>query len=215
MSFVLGKPIDSLLVKQVEARQKILGNSDRVVEGDYSFFLQKMPWIKLTSAINVGSSDELARLNILTNGINLAGSSEVAGYQDTSLGIRPKPGITSMNLNTHNRYGSLRTATVQFIIHSVEQLNIYEQLFMRPGYSALLEWGHSKYLDAKTSAYKVKDIPTLIDFFKGEGSPKTKTELYGKIDALRKEYNYNYDGMYGLIKNFSWSIQQDGTYAVV
>lgn len=213
MSFVLGKPIDSLLVKQVEARQKILGNSDRVVEGDYSFFLQKMPWIKLTSAINVGSSDELARLNILTNGINLAGSSEVAGYQDTSLGIRPKPGITSMNLNTHNRYGSLRTATVQFIIHSVEQLNIYEQLFMRPGYSALLEWGHSKYLDAKTSAYKVKDIPTLIDFFKGEGSPKTKTELYGKIDALRKEYNYNYDGMYGLIKNFSWSIQQDGTYA--
>ena len=213
MSFVLGKPIDSLLVKQVEARQNILGNSNRIVEGDYSFFLQKMPWIKLTSAVDVGSSDQLARLNVLTNGVNLAGSSEVEGYQDTSLGIRPKPGITSMNLNTHNRYGSLRTATVQFIVHSVEQLNIYEQLFMRPGYSALLEWGHSKYLDAKTSAYKVKDIPTLIDFFKGEGSPKTKTELYRKIDALRKEYNYNYDGMYGLIKNFSWSIQQDGTYA--
>lgn len=213
MSFVLGRPIDSVLVDQVEARQDILGKPDRIIEGDYSFFLQKMPWIKLTSAVDVRGSDELARLNVLTNGINLAGSSEVFGYQDTNLGVRPKPGITSMNLSTHNRYGSLRTATVQFIVHSVDQLNTYEQLFMRPGYSALLEWGHSKYLDAKTSVYKVKDIPTLIDFFKGEGSPKTKNELYKKLNAMRKEYHYNYDGMYGLIKNFSWSLQQDGTYA--
>lgn len=213
MSFVLGRPIDPVLVKQVEARQDILGKPDRIVDGDYSFFLQKMPWIKLTSAVDVKGSAELARLNVLTNGVNLAGSSEVFGYQDTNLGVRPKPGITSMNLSTHNRYGSLRTATVQFIVHSVDQLNTYEQLFMRPGYSALLEWGHSKYLDAKTSAYKVKDIPTLIDFFKGEGSPKTKNELYKKLDAMRKEYHYNYDGMYGLIKNFSWSLQQDGTYA--
>lgn len=214
MSFALGKPIEREVINQVKARQGLLESSERSLDGGFGFFTQKMPWIRLTSAIDINGSDESAQLNILTNGINLAGESEVPGYQNTpTLGIRPKPGITSMNLNTHNRFGSLRTATVQFIVHSVDQLDTYEQLFMRPGYSALLEWGHSKYIDSEDLELPVKDIVSLINFFKEEGAPKTKTELYAKLEELRKNYRYNYDGMYGLVKNFSWSIQQDGTYA--
>ena len=157
MSFALGKPIEGEVINQVNARQGLLESSERSLDGGFGFFTQKMPWIKLTSAIDINGSDESAQLNILTNGINLAGESEVPGYQDTpTLGIRPKPGITSMNLNTHNRFGSLRTATVQFIVHSVDQLDTYEQLFMRPGYSALLEWGHSKYIDSEGPGLPVK-----------------------------------------------------------
>lgn len=215
MSFALGKPVEKGVIKQVTARQEILQNPERAVDGGFGFFAQKMPWVRLTSAIDIAGSDENAKLNILTNGINLAGESVVPGYQDSAtLGIRPKPGITAMNLNTHNRFGSLRTATVQFTVPSVEQLDVYEQLFMRPGYSALLEWGHSKYLDSESPGYPVKDIPLLLDFFKtGASSPKTKTQIYQNLENLRETYRYNYDGMYGLVKNFSWSLQQDGTYA--
>jgi len=215
MSFALGKPVEKGVIKQVTARQKILQDPERAVDGGFGFFAQKMPWVRLTSAIDIAGSDENAKLNILTNGINLAGESVVPGYQDSAtLGIRPKPGITTMNLNTHNRFGSLRTATVQFTVPSVEQLDVYEQLFMRPGYSALLEWGHSKYLDSESPGYPVKDIPLLLDFFKtGASSPKTKTQIYQNLENLRETYRYNYDGMYGLVKNFSWSLQQDGTYA--
>ena len=62
-------------------------------------------------------------------------------------GIRPMPGITSVNLSTKGAYGSLFETQVKFYAWDPHQLNELELLFMRPGYSVLLEWGWSQYLD--------------------------------------------------------------------
>lgn len=240
MSFSLGKAIDPIARKQIIARQDILQEEKRNIN-DFKFFGEKVPWVRLTSGIDVKANedstgdftqdDSLARLNVLSNGVSLVGESPIDNYEETALGYRPLPGITSMNLRTHNRFGSLRTATVNFTVHSVDQLNTYEQLFMRPGYSALLEWGFSKYLEVEEQFlpglpnpetgeigiteinYGVKNIGSLVDFFKGEGGPKTKQALYEELVKKRKDYHYNYDGMYGLIKNFSWSINPNGSYS--
>lgn len=239
MSFSLGKAIDPLAKRQITARQDILQEEKRNIK-DFKFFQEKMPWIRLTSGVDVKTGEtengepildsSLAELNVLSNGVSLVGESPVDNYEETILGYRPLPGITSMNLRTHNRFGSLRTATVNFTVHSVDQLNTYEQLFMRPGYSALLEWGHSKYLEVDEQTlqainfetgqvesetlvnYGVKSISSLVDFFKDEGGPDTKQKLYEELVKKREDYHYNYDGMYGLIKNFSWSINPNGSY---
>ena len=210
MSFVLGKPIDNLLLNQIDVRQKAL-QKPGIGGENHLYFSGKSPWIRLTSGVDVNNSPELAKLNILTNAVKLAGESPVQGYyQSDTLGFRPMPGIVSMNLRTHNRYGSLRTATVQFMVHSVEQLNIYEQLFLRPGYSALLEWGHSKYLrpDNGFPAYAVENITTLADFFE----QTTVSGINQELKRLREKYHYNYDAMYGIMKNFSWSLDKNGSY---
>jgi len=69
-----------------------------------------------------------------------------------TFGIRPMPGITEMNLRTLGAYGSLFETTVKFYAWDINQLNELEILFMRPGYSVLLEWGWSQYINYETGS---------------------------------------------------------------
>lgn len=219
MSFIPGKFLDEKVVNQLKTRQDLLNRSFRFMDQGgspeaFSFFTRKMPFIKMTSAIDVDGSSDLASRFTLDNAV--ARSREegtVPGYEETSLGIRPLPGIVSMNLSTHNRFGSLRTATVTFEVHSVEQLDEYEQLFMRPGYSVLLEWGHTLYLDTSGDSVELGQVTEILSdrFISGTGL-NSKLDIYTEIEKLRKRYFYNYDGMYGLIKNFSWTLRPDGGY---
>ena len=121
-------------------------------------------------------------------------------------GIRPMPGITSVNLYTVSSYGSLFETTVNFYAWDNHQLNELEILFMRPGYSVLLEWGWSQYVSND-------NIPTV---FNGLTVPAfsnlTQQDIYDKIEALRVKHDHNYDGMLGYVKNFSWKMLKGGGY---
>ena len=131
------------------------------------------------------------------------------GYENTAdFGIRPKPGITGMSIRSHNRFGSLRTATVQFQCWSKEQIDALELLYMRPGYSVLLEWGHSKNLTVNGAS--VEEIDLGIDFY---SLPKKSADtVYNKIAEKRITNHYGYDAILGQIKNFSWKLRSDGGY---
>jgi hypothetical protein len=238
MSFEVGKPIDFTAAEQLLLRQEIIGDDYRLARPDlaYGYFFEKTPWIKLSSGVDLANNadgkrvatkllsdpnltgDELAKRNILFNltekqlsQIVSKGLEDLPGYDlSDNYGIRPLPGILSMNLRTHNTFGSLRTATVNFVCWTVEQLEVLEVLFMRPGYTALLEWGHSRYLYKEGETVKTDLIDTYaIDFF---GTNKKRSVITDLLTQQKKKYQYNYDGMYGVIKNFSWSLRPDGGY---
>jgi hypothetical protein len=78
---------------------------------------------------------------------------------------------------------------------------------MRPGFTALLEWGHSIYA---TSEQEYVKTPKTVGSFFNKGT--TKEQIYKEIEGLKKQSGYNYDGIFGFIKNFSWSYRQDGGY---
>ena len=127
-----------------------------------------------------------------------------------SMGFRPMPGLTGMSVATKGAYGQLRTATVNFTINSQEQLEDAEKLFFRPGYSALLEWGHTVYIDNDGNRVKTAGEKISEDlWFK---SSDKADEIVIKIDALKKKSDYNYDGLFGFITNFSYSFNKNGTY---
>ena len=219
MSFIPGRFITGSLVEQLDTRQAILDQPDRLsVEGvsadTFSFFTKKVPFIRMTSAVNIDGSSQQAADHVLDSGaLSAKAGGVIPGYEETpTLGIRPKPGIVQMNLTTHNRFGSLRTATVEFKVHSVEQLDTYEELYLRPGHTVLLEWGNNLYLNGKTK--QVKEIPILLseDFLNQTGGLNSKQAVHNKINELRAEYHFNYDAMYGQVKNFSWRIRPDGGY---
>ena len=127
-----------------------------------------------------------------------------------SMGFRPMPGLTGISVATKGAYGQLRTATVNFTINSQEQLQDAEQLFFRPGYSALLEWGHTVYIDNDGNRVKTAGEKISEDlWFK---SSDKADDIVIKIDALKKKSDYNYDGLFGFITNFSYSFNKNGTY---
>lgn len=130
-------------------------------------------------------------------------------YKNTaSRGYRPKPGITSFDVSTKNTYGTLRQAKISFTVWSLEDLEIYDKLYFRPGYSILVEWGHSVYKD--NSKNLVSNPSSISD---DEWFSNSKIEnIEEKIKQLRINTGGNYDGFFGFVYNFSWSFRQDGGY---
>jgi len=134
-------------------------------------------------------------------------------YQNYSgeygLGYRPMPGITGVNIKSKGTYGVTMEAEISIKVFALEDLDAIELLYFRPGYTALLEWGHSVFLD--NDGFFVQASTTGMsdtDWF-SKSDEKTINE---KILLKRSDYAGNYDGMYGYITNFSFEYQEDGSY---
>ena len=78
------------------------------------------------------------------------------------------PGITSIDIKSGTAYGSLRTITINFVCHNLQQLEDLELLYMRQGYTALVEWGWAPYLknnDKLETNIKFYDDDTHTEYF--------------------------------------------------
>ena len=126
-----------------------------------------------------------------------------------SLGYRPGPGIESISIESKNTYGTLREAKVKIVAWTLEDLEVIQALYMRPGYSMLLEWGHSLYID-NTGEISRENIPLYNGFL--NNLKQTSIRIEKDLADKRAESQGNYDAMYGIVKNFNWSFRQDGGY---
>lgn len=237
--YKLGEPIDEGVTKKIKALQNVFGDSTSSENRQaYIQLQQSTPWIRMQSGVKLsdtkaktygaGPGYDLAKKNILfglnkrveatdeTSG-DLAlqsydpNTGVIPGYEQTNdFGIRPRPGITNMNIHSHNRFGSLRTAVVNFQCWSKEQIDALELLYMRPGYTVLLEWGHSKNLKVNTdgSAAGVEDMDLGLDLYEYD----TAISLRNAILKKKVGNHFGYDAIVGTIKNFSWKLRKDGGY---
>jgi hypothetical protein len=199
-------------------------------------------WIKLASGTSIISGSEgikrlteinlspeltgtkLAKQNILFSGTSklVDGKLEQAlgflpreansSYTYGSFGFSPMAGIESADIKTLTR-GSIKKATVKLTANNKQQFDIIDLLYMRLGYTVLLEWGNSIYTTNGTDKNILRN--TLIEdmFFKTE-SNTSYLEMLSPIASKRKFYNGNYDALLGKISNFNWSFNPDGSYSI-
>ena len=163
----------------------------------------------------------------ITPNTNILGNNNAYGIGGTEFGLRPMMGITSADIKHENR-GSIRRATIQVKAFNKVQFDIIDVLYLRLGFSVLLEWGHSMYFDNKGELQKGTDNDNSLvgDFLDGKnlhpnsinfgvgGSPLTYVDFLKLIDYQRKVSNGNYDAMFGKVCNFHWSFMQDGSYDI-
>jgi hypothetical protein len=126
------------------------------------------------------------------------------GKTDYRLGIRPMPGITGMEVKSRGAYGSIRTVTVNFQCWDIHQLEDLELLYMRPGYTVLVEWGWAPYFDENNNLKSTVDFYNIL-------TPKKKEEIWRDLD-IKMAQNGNYEAMFGYVKNYSWNARPDGGY---
>jgi hypothetical protein len=138
---------------------------------------------------------------------------EVYDPTDTDFGLVPMPGVESVSVQDKNR-GSIKEATIEIIANSRKQLEILDILYLRLGYTVLLEWGNSHYID-NNKEYKEmgSTITEISDSFFSKTTPNYR-EVYRKIEGLRGRYSGNYDGFVAKVVNFNWTFQPDGTYKI-
>ena len=158
--------------------------------------------------INYKPGTQPVKFNQNTGEGEVASKSAYSNY--SSMGIRPMPGITSLKVTSKNTYGTLQEASVDFSLFSKEDLEIAELLYFRPGYTALLEWGHSLYYSNDRKLQYVNDSYTVSNkfFF----AHKTSDEIDSEIDRLKSNSDGNYEGLFGYVTNFNWSFRNDGGY---
>ena len=136
-------------------------------------------------------------------------------------GIVPMPGIVDAQINTKSAYGSLRSAKVKFVCHNRRQLEILELLYMRPGYTLLLEWGWSNYTVNYKDATEIEaqdevksfNLDSYMHVQSKFWDKQTKQHtLEGEIEKSRIYTQGNYDALIGYCKNFNYSSRRDGGY---
>jgi hypothetical protein len=180
----------------------------------------------------------LAKNNILFGGTSRLGQNEAIGnggkvYKQTALqqregflprdpnssytydskfGFSPMAGIESVDIKTLNR-GSLKKATVKLKANDRSQFDIIDLLYLRLGYTVLLEWGNSIY--TPDGVHKILVRNTLMEqTFFDKSQNGSYLDMLDPIEEKRSEYAGNYDGLLGKISNFSWSFNSDGTYDI-
>jgi hypothetical protein len=132
------------------------------------------------------------------------------GMGGTDYGLRPMPGIKSASIKTETR-GSLKTAEVKIQANNRQQFDIIDLLYMRLGFSMLLEWGNSSYFD-NDNKYIVDNPYSLADdFLLGKIDYNTYSQI---IQDKRLASCGNYDALIGKVVNFSWNFTKELTYEI-
>lgn len=127
---------------------------------------------------------------------------------DNPYGFSPMPHLVDADIKSLNR-GSLREANLNIVAYNPIQLNIIDALYLRLGYTVLLEWGHIILPDGNTNTFTLKE-KILNGGIKGNAI----AEVLKLTRDLRKASNGNYDAFFGKIKNYSWSFENDGSYKI-
>jgi hypothetical protein len=150
------------------------------------------------------------------------------GIGGTEFGLNPMMGITSISVNHENR-GSLRRAVVKIKAYNKIQFEIIDVLYLRLGFSVLLEWGNSLYLDneGKYEPLTTNNFSLVNEFLNGSGNLKNpppdegeKFKHFNYDDFLQKIHQNrllsqgNYDAMFAKVTNFHWSVNKDGSYDI-
>jgi hypothetical protein len=158
--------------------------------------------------------DLATKFNLDKARAGIGGANAAYGIDGTEFGYSPMPGIIDLNVKDLNR-GSIKKATLTIKANNRNQLEIIDCLYMRLGYTVLLEWGHSKYWDDSLSPPSlVNQPPSLIDteFFKSNKDKSDYTKFLPLIRDHKELTRGNYDAMFGTVSNFSWTFEPDGSY---
>ena len=242
---IVGEELEDFVIDQINARQRLHGSgagNDIVntrTDQQINLLISNTSWVKLASGvsvtgakltkINVPSSYEgmgLAKQYVLNAGFSKLEDGRLqqregflpqqsnSSYTYGTYGYSPMPGIISADVKTLNR-GSLKKATVRIKINNKEQFDIIDVLYLRLGFTVLLEWGNSIYTSDGVTKKTVRD--TLVDhpkyFFNPSfGSKRSYRDILPAINSFKSKYAGNYDALLGKVSNFSWAFNPDGSY---
>ncbi len=227
---IAGGAFQPYVARQIENRKTFIQEYNTKRENKHLiYFNNRNSWIKLTSCVDVDSNSiiskkynlvgpQLAQKYILQGGIvsNTESEKGVLRYgigddgmygtlPNKPLGFKPMPGITSISLSSAGKLGTLQYADITFVCYDIGQLELMDTLYMKLGFTLILEWGHTNYLDDDN---KLITNPSGLDIF----SYTNKENLLKDIQSKRVSTGANYDGMIGTVSNFGWEAKSDGSY---
>ena len=234
MPQILGLNIDDYVRKAIEDRQEKLESLSKNSTFN-KIFNARTAWATLVSSVDIAEEKakeiskytglpvenvigtNLAKNLILNKGVsqvsqeNNSLSTNLGGY-----GYKPMPGITSVSISYKNN-GTLKQAQVKLVAYTLPQFQAIEALYLRLGYTVLLEWGFSAVSgpdnDGNFAGYGAFYSTKIYNFLNGTFNSNFRL-LLKEIIAERASSGCEYDGMYAKVCNYSWVLNSDLSYDI-
>ena len=137
------------------------------------------------------------------------------GWGGTSeRGYVPMPGITQADVTYYNN-GALSKTVINVRCFSKTQFQLFDVLYLRPGYTLLMEFGWSQYLDSRENPPVLTNFPDFytnpMSLVLGQGITN-QYAVYDAIKETRETHCGNYEAVFGKISKFNWQFLPDGSY---
>jgi hypothetical protein len=161
---------------------------------------------------SVTPSNDKVILDKLKGGIGYGLNNAYGFLSNSAQGLQPPPGIESISCNYKNN-GTLKQAQIKLKCFTRPQFEAIEAVYLRLGYTMILEWGNALYFDNNEQFNKITgySIPNLLYKSEGDVDP---AELQTQLESNKKATSGNYDGMLAKVSNYSWTIQEDLSFSI-
>lgn len=166
----------------------------------------KTPWVKMQSNAVFLEGDSIVNNGLQQKYVLQSGwgkgtfsDSYPSDVQDS---FRPRPGIESMDVAIKGHLGMMREAKVKFKVFTLGQLEVMQSLYMTPGIGVLLEWGWT----VPSSVQSSLNLFTTVE--NGPNDRWLKQTLQTRIENGKGLY----DALFGLVSDFSFNMNDDGTW---
>ena len=201
MSFItspIATKIKETLNKRIEAQKYNFKN-----DAEFLAHHGSTPWLIIYSNVKLNGSHTSA-INYALKGATVG--LEKGGFNnlyDTGT-FRPKPVLNSFTIKDSTDKGELKQASIAFTCWTQTDLDIMAKLYMSIGASCTIQWGQSQ------SQIDINAIMPKV----GSDWSEVKKNIYN-FDNLKKRVIQSggyYDAMVGVVSNFNWSMQSEGSY---
>jgi len=226
MPKVIGPGFESWVQTQIETRQNKNQISSNKGDDVLKYQNANDSFVRLTSAIDViDSNADATNFQLFAtrfSGVGATGqfssgvgigkdkNSSYGSFSTDDYGYVPPPGIVSAEVKSLNK-GSFREANIKILTHSSTQFEIIEQIYLKLGFGMLLEWGHNSYFD-NSKVYQPNNTHESYTVFLNKAS--SQLDVQKQMQNQRVASDGNYDAMHGLVSNYSWNIEKDGSYSI-
>jgi hypothetical protein len=185
-----------------------LGISVNLIQGN-ALSRNLVLWGGISSFTPSGSE---AVLDPLKGGVGYGLNNAYGFLSNSAQGLQPPPGIESITCNYKNN-GALKQAQVKIKCFTRSQFEALEAVYLRLGYTMVLEWGNVLYFNNNEEFSKITSysIPNLL--FKTEQDVDPST-LQTQLDSNKISTSGNYEGMLAKVQNYSWNIQEDLSFSI-
>jgi len=200
---------------------RAVSNAVPVTSADEGEMAQKMQEFKDAEEVYGQVTNETRFNHILWGGVGAYDAKEKGvmlqhGFDTTYLhpfgttedkrGNKAMPGITSVNVSYKGGHGGgLKKAVVNFSCYSLADLERLEKLYMYPGIKVLVEWGWSKNTHNFDFSHNEGGEPIPLD----DTILSSVGKVHQEISKRRKDSGGCYDGIFGTVTNFNWTVQPD------
>lgn len=180
-----GKQVPVAVVSELAARKNISTANNQ------SWFARRTVWVKIISR-----SEKCGQYKILS-------SLQRPAYLDGGYnGERPHPVVTSVKVGAIGSLGSIRSATINMIAFTKDQLDELETCYLIPKMSVAVMFGWS--VGAATDSSGLPNVPRPVDFNNAVTDTKTTCSIKNAYPLA--------DGFQGRVTKYDVSFNKDGMW---